>query len=390
MSTKTIVKTVSATEARRIALAAQGFGRANRSRPGLPALSRLIERLGAVQIDSVNVLVRSQYLPAFARLGPYDRALLDRIAYGGSRRTFEYWGHESSLLPLALFPLFRWRMERARSGVGVWQYVAQVGLKRGDLVRRVRAEFEERGPLGASDFADGKSTGSWWSWTDTKRAVEFLFWCGEITPTTRRSSFERVYDLTERVIPRALLEKRVDDSSACRELALRAARALGVATESDIRDYYRLPVATARQAVGELVDAQLLTPVNVEGWKHPAYLDPHARVPRSMNGTALLSPFDSLVWDRKRMHRLFDYHYRIEIYTPAHKRLHGYYVLPYLVDEALVARVDLKADRRASSLLVQSVHFEQSVNERAVRARLRNDLAVMAEWLGLKGVSRGW
>lgn len=377
---------ISAAEARRIALRAQGFGGRACGAVGTAALRRLIARLGAVQIDSVNVLVRSHYLPAFSRLGPYDRELLVRAAYGKPRRVFEYMGHEASFLPVEFFPLFRWRMEQSRKGIGIWTNVARVGRERKDLVRRVRAAFEERGPLSGSDFEDTKSTGSWWGWTDTKRAVEFLFWCGEITPAKRRNSFERVYDLSERVIPADVLQTRVADTEAYRRLVTHAAGALGIATEADLRDYFRLPLAAARGAVAELVESQTLLPVTDEGWKQRAYLYCDAHCPRKIESSALLSPFDSLVWNRRRTHRLFDFHYRIEIYTPAHKRLHGYYVLPYLLGEDLVARVDLKSDRSSGTLLVQAVHFEPGVDRRYVETRLREDLANLAQWLGLEHV----
>jgi uncharacterized protein YcaQ len=250
----------------------------------------------------------------------------------------------------------------------------------------VRSAFRERGPLSASDFEDAKSTGSWWGWTDTKRAVEFLFWCGEITPVKRRSSFERLYDLTERVVPRSILETHVGEEEAYRKLVAIAARAFGVATERDLRDYFRLPLTAARRAVAELAEGGALIPVRVEGWKQQAYLDPASRRARRIETSALLSPFDSLVWNRERTKRLFNFHYRIEIYTPAHKRIHGYYVLPYLIDDRLVARVDMKSDRRASALLVHAVHYEPGVDRRTVRGRLREDLSAMAEWLELEAV----
>jgi uncharacterized protein YcaQ len=378
---------VSANEARRIALRAQGFGRPANGTVGTAQVRRLIGQLGAVQIDSVNVLVRSHYLPAFSRLGPYDRTLLERAVYGKPRRVFEYFGHEASFLPIEFYPRFRWRMEQSRKGIGVWTNVARVGRERKDLVRKVRDAFEERGPLSASDFEDAKSTGSWWGWTDTKRAVEFLYWCGDITPLKRRSSFERIYDLSERIIPRDVLAAHVPDREAHRDLVAHAARALGIATEADLRDYFRLPVAPARTAVSELVASGVLVPVTVRNWKQAAYLYRDAIRPRKIEGSALLSPFDSLVWNRRRTHRLFDFHYRIEIYTPAHKRLHGYYVLPYLLDERLVARVDLKSDRSASALLVHAIHYEPGVERRSVRARLHEDLKRMAQWLGLERVT---
>jgi uncharacterized protein YcaQ len=376
----------SAPQARRIALAAQGFGRPARSAPGLADLRRLLARLGAIQIDSVNVLVRSQYLPAFSRLGAYDRALLDRLAHGKPRRAFEYWGHEASILPLELFPLLRWRMERARRGEGMWKFVAGVGREKKALVKRVLETIAARGPLAASEIEEQKRSDGWWGWTDTKRAVEYLFWCGEIAAVRRSSSFERVYDLTERAIPPEILRRSVDDEEAWRQLVVRAASSFGIATEIDLRDYFRLPVAAAKRAAGQLVESGELIPAAVEGWKQPAYLHRDARKPRRIEGSALLSPFDSLVWNRPRTHRLFDFHYRIEIYTPARKRVHGYYVLPYLLNEDLAARVDLKADRAGSCLLVHAVHYEPKANHRAVLTALRGDLRRMASWLGLARV----
>lgn len=378
-------------QARRTALAAQGFGAQAPARVEAAQLRGLVRRLGAVQIDSVNVLVRSHYLPAFSRFGAYDRALLERVAYARPRRLFEYWGHEASLLPIENYPLFRWRMERSRSGTGVWNGVARVGREQRTLVQRVLETISSGGPMSASDFESEapkrrRASGGWWSWNDTKRAVEYLFWCGEITPLTRRSSFERVYDLTERVIPADVREAVVEERDAFARLVEIAAAAYGVATEADLRDYFRLPVSAARTAIADLSYAGVLEPVAVQGWKQQGYVHAEARMPRRIEGSALLSPFDSLVWNRERIKRLFDFHYRIEIYTPAHKRIHGYYVLPYLVDEALAARVDLKADRGASKLIVHAVHYEPGVDRRVVRSRLLGDLEKMASWLELDDV----
>lgn len=378
---------ISALEARRIALGAQLFTARRPANVTAGAIRQLIARLGVVQIDSVNVLVRSHFLPAFSRLGPYDRGLLQGIKYGKSRRLFEYWAHEASLLPVELYPLLRWRMERARNGIGMWKHVAQVGREERQLVRRVRAAFEERGALSASDFEEKRTGESWWGWTDTKRALEYLFWSGELTARTRRTSFERVYDLTERVLPADVLNaKALEEAQAQRELMLIAARACGIATESDLRDYYRLDTADSKARLAELVEAQALLPVRVCGWKQQAYLFAQARQPRKIDASALLSPFDSLVWNRERTKRLFDFHYRIEIYTPAHKRVHGYYVLPYLLGDRLVARVDLKADRQASRLLVHAWHFEAGADRKTVIARLRDDLSALANWLDLESV----
>ena len=380
---------ISRAQARRIALAAQRFVQRAPETVGARHIRALIDDLGAIQIDSVNVLVRSHYLPAFSRLGTYDRALLERVAYGKPRRVFEYWGHEASLLPVELFPLLRWRMERSRSGLGMWNVVARIAQEEPGLIARVRETIAQNGPMSASDFGTPERPQrgvGWWSWNDTKRAVEYLFWCGEVTPLRRRSSFERVYDLTERVIPAATLQKRVGDRDAYRELVDRAARAYGVATESDLRDYFRLPVEGTRRAVADLVEDGGLVPVTVEGWKQKAYMHADARAVRRIEKSALLSPFDSLVWNRERTKRLFDFHYRIEIYTPSNKRVHGYYVLPYLLDEQLAARVDLKADRQHGVLLVHAIHYEPKVDRRSVRARLRDDLLAMARWLELDGV----
>ena len=378
---------LSKAEARRIAVQAQGLSAGPEGVATARTMRAMLQRLGALQIDSVNVLVRAQYLPLYSRLGAYDRALLDRIVYGKPRRFFEYWGHEASYLPLELFPAMRWRMERSRTGKGVWQNVARVGRDVPKLVAAVRKRFEEEGPLSASQFEDARNREKWWGWTDTKRAVEFLFWCGELTPIGRRTSFERIYDLTSRALPSSISQQHLEEDDQFETLVERAAAAYGVATEADLRDYFRMPVAQTRSAVERLTERGTLQPVRVDGWKQQAYLHRAVRIPRaSASRSALLSPFDPMVWNRERAHRLFDFHYRIEIYTPAHKRVHGYYVLPYLLDGQLVARVDLKADREARVLRVHSVHYEPAANKRTVSARLRDDLGRMAEWLGLDRV----
>ncbi len=380
---------LSLAQARRIALDAQGFGR-EYPRAGLRALLALIRSLGTVQIDSVNVLVRSHYLPAFSRLGAYDRSLLERLAYRRPRRLFEYWGHEASLLPIESYPLFGWRMERARDGRGTWNHVARIGRERRDFVARVLETFRKNGAMSASEFGEGKGTGSWWGWSDTKRAVEFLFWAGDLAVVERRSSFERVYDLSDRVIPAELRSApALPEDEQQRRLILIGARALGVATEADLRDFFRLDAADGKRRVHELVQSGALQMVAVEGWKQPAYVETGRRVPRNIETSALLSPFDSLVWNRARTHRLFGFHYRIEIYTPPHKRVHGYYVLPYLLNEHLVARVDLKADRAAATLRVHAIHYEPGVKHAAVRARLDEDLRSLAIWLELERIAVG-
>jgi uncharacterized protein YcaQ len=348
-------------------------------------LRRLLGRLGAIQIDSVNVLVRSQYLPAFSRLGAYDRKLLEEVSYSSPRRVFEYWGHEASLLPIESFPLLRWRMEGARKGtVRVWSHVARVRDEEPKLVARVLQAIARDGPMSASDFEDERGTGGWWGWSATKSALEFLFWSGEITTLRRRASFERVYDLSERVIPPQFLNSKISPRGAEVRLLDAAASALGIATEADLRDYFRMPLAAARRALDSLVMQGRVFPVNVSGWKQAAYLHAEAAAPRKIEASALLSPFDSLVWNRERTRRLFGFDYRIEIYTPAHRRRHGYYVLPYLLGEALVARVDLKADREAGVLRVHAIHYEPGVRKSHVGSRLKDDLGRMADWLGLE------
>jgi uncharacterized protein YcaQ len=339
-------RTLSAGQARRIALAAQGLAD---PRPSTQAkalnLRRLIDRLGVIQIDSVNVLVRSHYLPTFSRLGDYSRELLEAEAWGRRPSLFEYWGHEASLLPVANQPLFRWRMQRARQGE-TWSGLARFGRERRPYIEEVLRRIERDGPVTGGDFAEGRREAGWWNWSDGKRALEWLFWGGEITTRTRRG-FERVYDLTERVLPPAVVSAPTPtEPAAHRELLRVAGRALGVATETDLRDYFRMPVAETRARLAELVEAGEMQPVTVAGWGKTAFLAPDARIPRRAAACALLSPFDNLIFFRERAERLFNIRIRLEIYTPEHKREHGYYVLPFLQGEAITARVDLKSDRR--------------------------------------------
>jgi uncharacterized protein YcaQ len=379
---------LTAGEARRIALAAQGFGA---PRPDGPVAKRqilkLIERLGVVQIDSVNVVSRTHYLPAFSRLGAYPRALLEEVAWGKPRPLFEYWAHEASLLPLNRQPLFRWRMQDARDGVGIWKGVARFRRERADFVERVLNEIATRGPLSASELEMGhKGEGGWWGWSDAKRAVEGLFWTGELTTATRRGTFERVYGLPEKVLPRAIMSLPTPPrGEAQRELYRIAIRAMGVATAKDLRDYFRMPVEGAKARLAELVEDGSLLPVAVKGWREPAYLDPAARWPRRIEAQALLSPFDNLIWFRERTERMFGVRYRIEIYTPAAKRTHGYYVLPFLEGDALTARVDLKSDRKAGTLIAQASHAEPWASDETP-VKLAAELKLMAGWLGLENV----
>ncbi|HEY5072727.1 MAG TPA: crosslink repair DNA glycosylase YcaQ family protein [Caulobacteraceae bacterium] len=373
---------LSAGQARRIVLAAQGFADAPPAVADGRRLRRTIRRLGAIQIDSVNVVVRTHYLPAFSRLGPYRRELLEAEAWGSKRSLFEYWGHEASLLPVELQPLFRWRMERARAGE-TWSGLARFGRERRDYIDAVLGRIEREGPLTGGDFADGTRRSGWWNWSNGKRALEWLFWAGLITTRTRRG-FERVYDLTERVLPRAVIDAPTPTEAEAQRLLLKvASRAMGVATESDLRDYFRMPLGETRNRVRELVEAGELLPVGVEGWRQGAYLDPGARAPRRIAATALLSPFDNLIWARDRTQRLFGARVRLEIYTPAEKREHGYYVLPFLLGDRIAARVDLKADRKEKVLVVQAAHLEPGAEAGETAAALAGELRAMAGWLGL-------
>jgi len=345
----------------------------------------MIDGLGVLQIDSVNVLVRSHYLPAFSRLGVYDTGLLDAAAWGPRPTLFEYWGHMASLMPVELQPLFRWRMARARNG-DLWSGLARFGRERADLIGTVLKRIEREGPLTGGDFADGPRVAGWWNWSDGKRALEWLFWGGLITTRTRRG-FERVYDLTDRVIPRAILNTPTpSEPDAQRALLGIAARALGVATAGDLRDYFRMPVQGFADRLAELVEAGEVRRVTVEGWRQGAYLAAAAPAPRRGSAGALLSPFDNLIWDRDRTERLFGARIRLEIYTPAHRREHGYYVLPFLLDDALAARVDLKAERAAGVLRVQAAHMEPAADPVRASGALAVGLRQMARWLDLKGV----
>ncbi|WP_025619203.1 winged helix-turn-helix domain-containing protein [Salinispora cortesiana] len=386
----TVPESLSLAQARRITLAAQGF--TDPSPTGVPTrrhLRRVLDRVGLIQLDSVNVLQRAHYLPLYSRLGPYPTALLDAAAYRQPRALFEYWGHEASLVPVALQPALRWRMARARSQA--WGGMRRIAEEQPDLVAWVRDEVAARGPITAAEIehdAD-RVTGSWgWNWSATKRAVEYLFWSGEVTAAERTTSFARRYALPEQVLPAAVLAAPTpSDAEAYRTLVAVAARCLGVAAEPELRDYFRLPLAQARAAIAELAEAGELIPVSVSGWRQPAWLHAEARLPRWVRGNRLVSPFDPLVWERGRTRRLFDFSYRIEIYVPAPKRVHGYYVLPFLQGERFTARVDLKADRKSGVLLVPAAWPEPGVEVGETALALAAELYRLAGWLGLDAVA---
>ena len=376
-------------QARRMALAAQGFsGRQPPAQIKAAHLNRLIERLGVLQIDSVNAVVRSHYLPLFSRLGNYSPLILEQAAWSQGRRRslFEYWGHEASLLPMAMYPLMRWRMERARQGQGIYAQMARFGRERQDTVQRVLQAVEQQGALGAGSLSTREErAGPWWDWSDEKHALEWLFAAGLVTVAGRRG-FERLYDLPERVIPGEILQTVVSEAEALRGLLVHSAGALGVATEKDLRDYFRLDPVDSRQRLAELVEEGQLLSCRVQGWKQSAYCLPEPKVPRNVPASALLSPFDSLIWERARTERLFDFRYRLEIYTPQHKRVYGYYVLPFLHNERIAARVDVRAERANGCLAVHAVHEEEQGLDEPGMLALALNLRQMADWLGLQQV----
>jgi len=343
-------------------LAAQGFARARPSEVGTRQLRSAIERLGLLQLDSVNVYERSHYLPLQARLGGYDKTLLDRLVFGGGPRSAftEYWAHEAAIIPVDDLPLWGWRMAEYRAK----RHARADGWVHGGrrMLDWLRRELAARGPLAASEIEheDRRRTGPWWGWDDVKLGLEYLFEWGEVA-TAGRTRFERRYGLPEQVLPTRVLDApELPREAAIRELVRRSAIALGVGTANDLRDYYRLRAGDVRPAIASLVEAGELIPVAVDGWSAPAWRHRDARLPRRIDAAALLSPFDPLVWDRDRAHRHWDFHYRIEIYTPAAKRRYGYYSLPILLDESVVGRIDLKSDRRDQTLLVQSAWREES------------------------------
>jgi uncharacterized protein YcaQ len=382
---------MSRAEARATVLAAQGFGlRQAQTEVGANEICALVDRLGVLQLDSVNVFCRSHYMPVFSRLGPYNRALLDRLAghtaEDQDREFFEYWGHEASLMPAQVYGWLRWR--NARADLEAWKFVIEFARDHPGYVEQTLAIVEEQGPINASATGavrDRSREAEMWNWHEGKLALEYLFYAGRVA-VARRVNFERWYDLPERVLPTAALEHDQAEPDAQRQLIRLAASALGVATEPDLGDYFRLTRGDSKQRVAELVNAGELTAVDVDGWDADAYLSPGAATPDQIDGRALLSPFDSVIWTRSRTHRVFDFDYHLEIYTPAAKRQYGYYVLPFLIEDRLVARVDLKTDRKARRLLVQGVFFEAEVAESVVAGELAAELSDVAHWLALDGI----
>ncbi|MER9867789.1 winged helix-turn-helix domain-containing protein [Mesorhizobium sp. M0136] len=372
--------------ARRIALAAQGF---NDPRPaGTPDrrhLARVLARTGLLQIDSVSAVVRAHYMPLYSRLGPYKLALLDDAAITRKRMVFEYWAHEASFLPVETYPLMRWRMQRAERGEEMYSGLAKWGREHAAYIEEIYRQVVDHGPIAASALEGQKGNGGWWGWSHAKHAFEWLFWAGRIT-TAHRRGFERFYDLPERLLPPAVLALPVPcPEDAHRELLRISARAHGVATAGDLRDYFRLSPADIKGRIEELVEAGELLPVSVDGWSKTAYLHKNARLPRRTEARALLAPFDPVVFERSRTERLFDFHYRIEIYTPAEKRRYGYYVLPFLLGDSIVGRVDLRADRPAGVLRVHAAYAEPGAPPQTA-AELFEELKQMQGWLGLERI----
>ncbi len=376
------VPRISIDRARRLALAAQGF---NDPAPGVTPdvrhFRRVLSRVGVVQLDSVNVISRAHYMPFFSRLGPYNRDALDRWLWK-SGEMFEYWIHEASLAPMDHWPHLAYRMQHSHP----WRSIERIIQDQPDFVDRVLSEVRSSGPLRVGELADGGArTGPWWGYGPGKLALEWLFVKGQIA-IADRPNFTRLYDLTERVIPAEVREAATDPETARRALLRAAVRHHGIGTVPDLADYHRLKATDARGVLADLAASGEIAEVTVDGWRGPVYMDPDLSVPRSIDGSALLAPFDPVVWFRDRAERLFGFHYRIEIYVPKEKRVHGYYVLPFLLDGELVGRVDLKADRAGGRLLVQGAFAEPGQDPVRVGVALGEQLASMAMWQGLDDI----
>ena len=387
---------LSSAEARRLALASLGFGAKKPARAGAADVRATADRLNAIQIDSVNVLARAHYLPTFSRYGPYPTSALDDLAHG-ARELFEYWGHAACFLPMALYPFIRWRMDNQ---IDAW---AGVSRKQKDFNEAVYREIAGRGPTSAGEISiGGKSTGPWWGWSKGKEAAELLFRQGRLAVAGRRN-FERLYDIPERVFPASVLGAApVAAGDAKKELLVRAARAMGVGTAKDIAQYFHIDAwwdrrwvngrrkpANTSQLFDELVEERRLERARVHGWKQPAFVIPGARIPRLVDARAIVSPFDPVLWERKWTKAVFDFDYQIEIYVPGPKRIHGYYVLPFLLGDRFAARVDLKGDRKTSTLIVHAAYVEAGCDSRVVAAALAGELRSMASWLSLQSLAAG-
>ena len=371
-------------EARSLALAAQGFDKPrSKSKSSTADAVEVIKKLGVIQIDSVNVLVRSQELPLFARLGDHDRNAINKAT--AQSKIFEYWGHEAAILPVEIQPLFRWKMNAARTGkIKHWGLTSFYADNKA-FVKRILKHVEANGPVTARELSTRTTKkSSWWDWDEAKTALEYLFLTGQLMSCGRGSDFARIYDITERVLPSKILNTPTPtEDEARKQLLVRAAKAQGVATLTDLADYYRQKTTVIKPLVNELVEQGELREVTVNTWVEKAFVHRSAKLPKKLYATALLSPFDSLVWCRPRNERLFDFHYRIEIYTPKEKRKFGYYVLPFMMNGELVGRVDLKADRANAKLLVQSVHTEKGIKRASINGALTDELRALANWLDL-------
>lgn len=378
------MRRITVAQARRVALAAQGFAEPRpKGRIDLRHLRRVIDRIGVVQLDSVNVVARAHYLTFFARLGNYPMQLADRLGWGTGEMV-EYWAHEAALIPVEHWPLFKFKMERNWHWPSMDRWMSENAV----VIDQVLSEVRERGALRPSDLDNHANAvrGPWWSWSDAKLGLEALFFTGRLT-VADRVNFVRRYDLPERVLPEEVVSARIGEDQARRQLLRQALRHHGIGTVQDLADYYRMknqasaPILAALAAAGEIEE------VRIEGWKGPVYLDPDSRTPRSINGVALLCPFDPLIWFRPRTERLFNFHYRIEIYTPPPKRIYGYYVFPILLDGELVGRLDLKGDRQAGLLRVRGAYVEEGQDPVRVAGPAVDELRTMTEWLGLQDVT---
>ncbi len=386
------LRTLTIQQAQRLALKAQGFGRP-RADAGNPVthtrpIMRCVDQMSVLQIDAINTVIRSHYMPAYSRLGHYCRDTLAKQVFLPAsqrlsrRRYFEYWGHECSIMPLSLYPLFNWRRDDAANGVGVYKQISALNERKPEFVDAIRQQISDHGPATHRTLAlDSRGSGMW-EWSESKQALEYLFWSGEIT-TVGRQGFERLYDFAGNSIPAEVVDQQIDRLDAQARLILISVEALGIGTASDLRDYFRLPAKAADAAIEHLLSAGELEAVIVKGWKNTAYTLPDTALPRRSCATTLLTPFDPIVWHRERTERLFNFSYRIEIYVPAAKRQYGYYVLPFLMNGQLVARVDIKADRESGVLRIKGAWAEAGVDVSEVVENLFPELQRLASWLEL-------